>query len=186
MKIKKRYIVFMLLTCFLITLAGLKNSSAQNFTENEIKAAYIIKLSKFIRWPDNYLKGNIIILGIYGNDPFENILHKIIDLNPNQSENWLIEHYTSVQEIKDCNILYLNTENQEDINAILHLLSNKPIVTIGNNIPYFCERGGILNFIDKSGTANKFQMNNLSAKNKKIIIDSRLLAIAKLINSPGY
>jgi len=171
---------------FIIFLIGSSNVSAQKFSNAELKAAYIIKFTKFIKWPTNKVSKSNFVLGIYGNDPFENILNNILASSPEENENWLVTHYSKIEEIKGCDILYINTDNQNDINAILKKISHFGILTIGDNIPYFCERGGIINFNNNAAEKYIFQINKMSAINKGFIIDSRLLAIAKLINSPGY
>lgn len=181
MKIKSRiYIIF------IIFLIGSLSASAQKFSEAELKAAYIIKFTKFIKWPNNKVGKSNFVLGIYGSDPFENILNQILASSPEENENWLVTHYTKIDEIKGCDILYINTANQNDINTILKKISQTGILTIGDNIPYFCERGGIINFNNNAHNKYIFQINKTSAINKGFVIDSRLLAIAKLINSPGY
>ncbi|MCK5537529.1 MAG: YfiR family protein [Bacteroidales bacterium] len=158
--------------------------SAQKYTESQLKAGYIINFTKFVKWPDSLANQNFVF-GIYGDDIFGDVFQKMLEARYKSPNNWILTEYNSIKEIEYCHVLFINSNNQDEINEILKLLSGKPVLTIGNNIPYFCQRGGIINFISEPN-GKKFEINYISAKNKGFIIDSRLLAVAKLISASGY
>lgn len=153
----------------------------QDYTPDELKAGYIINFSKFIEWPQANADGPFIV-GIYGNDPFENFLGKMLETRKGAQRLWLIEHYNTVSELKYCHILFITEANEKELTDILKYTRGKGILTIGNTINGFCEKGGIINFTPKD-SPKRFQINQDEANKSKLKIDSRLLSLSDLIKT---
>jgi len=155
--------------------------AAQEYTQNELKAGYIINFSKFVEWPTEYNNGPFIV-GIYGPDPFEEFLGKMLETRKGAQRLWLIEHYNNISELKYCHILFITEAADKDLAEILKFSQDKAILTIGNSINGFCEKGGIINFTAKE-SAKRFQINQDSGLKVKLKIDSRLLSLSEIIKA---
>ncbi|MBI4645771.1 MAG: YfiR family protein [Bacteroidia bacterium] len=159
----------------------INNSFSQQYTEYEVKTAYIFNFSKFIEWPDSAMPGNDkpFIIGIFGDDRFTEIFPVVIADRQIKGKDWTIKVYKEPQEI-NCQILIITSAEKNIVNNLLSLLKNKPVLTIGDDIDNFCESGGIINFTLKH--ANKqFEINNEAALRANLIISSKLLTLAKIV-----
>jgi hypothetical protein len=167
----------------MIFLGGYTSVYAQKYTESEIKAGYIINFTKFIKWPNSANNQNFIF-GIYGDNIFKSDFQKLLESRYNAQNNWILTEYNKIENVEYCHVLFINTNNQEELEKILKAVANQPVLTIGNNIPFFCQKGGLINFIDEPN-GKKFEINYIAAKSKGFIIDSRLLGVAKITGTTG-
>lgn len=180
-KIRGNIIGFIIIIQFILL-----NSSAlysQQYSEYEVKAGYIYNFIKFVNWP-NYSFDNEyapFIIGIYGDDPFENILNEAFKDRTLYDRKWLLVHYSSPEEIKGCNLLFISNINKTELVKVLDVAKNSAILTIGDNIDEFCKMGGIINFT-KQNAKNRFEINNNAAQKVKLVISAKLLSLAKIIN----
>ena len=164
----------------LFTLTSVKG---QNYTEYEVKAAYIYNFTKFINWPSGSFDNSSspFVLGIYGKDPFGSILQRIIGNRKSNGRAWVIKYYSNPEQITNCNILFISNISPSKLNRVIQHVKLLPVLTVGDNLPEFCQHGGIINFTSKK-SPKRFEINNNAAKNKHISISSRLLMLAKVIS----
>ena len=175
-----RYIVVLLLLAF-ISLTS-KSVVSQQYTEYEVKAGYIYNFARFIAWPENCFSNNTspIVIGIYGNDRFGEIIRLTIRNSVVDGRSFVIKYYNNPTQIQQCHILFVSEINRSELIDLLKVIRKKPILTIGDNIEEFCQMGGIINFTPQYAK-NRFEINNTTAKNNDLIISSKLLSLAKII-----
>lgn len=173
------YIILTLLSVF-----GSLSIKAQQFTDYEIKAAYIFNFTKFVKWPDKAFDNDNspYVLGIYGNDPFGEIIKKIIGNRKTHGRKWVVKYYSKPEQIQQCHILFITNIQHSELKRIVGHVKRKPILTVGDEIDLFCEQGGIINFAKKN-TAKRFEINNTAAFNSEISISSKLLMLSKIISN---
>ncbi len=176
---KKKYKLFLVIGVLLVTL--IKNSSGQ-YSEYEIKAAYIFNFAKFIEWPqsDNSPK-DTIVLGIYKNDPYGIILEKTMIGRKANGKAWKILRINRISEVDNCHILFFSDIGKYELGIILDRVKSKHILCIGDEIDGFCEIGGIVNFTPQF-SQNQFEINNKVANQQGIIINPKLLKLAKIVS----
>jgi len=160
------------------------SAKAQQFTEYEVKAAYIFNFTKFIKWPASSFDNSTspYVLGIYGNDPFGSVIKKIIGTRQSNDRKWIVKYYSRPEQIKQCHILFITDINQSELRSLIMHLENKPILTVGDEIDKFCQQGGIINFTPKK-SPKRFEINNKAAKNARLSISSKLLMLSKIITT---
>lgn len=156
------------------------NAQAQ-YSEYEVKAAYIFNFAKFIEWPEKYI-GDTINLCIYKNDPFGIILEKTMIGRKANNRAWKISRVNNISEIGNCHILLISDIKQHEIMQLLKSIERKPIVTIGDEISNFCYIGGIFNFMPQF-SKHQFEINKDAADNIDIKISPKLLLLAKIIST---
>ena len=177
MKLKPTYKLVLLL---LISLAGIKNGICQ-YSEYEIKAAYIFNFAKFLDWPATNPNKDTIILAIYNNDPFGIVLEKTMVGRKANGKDWKIIRTNNKKELEKCNIVFFSDIEKSELLKILEQLKNKPLITIGDEIIDFCEIGGTINFTPQF-SEYQFEINNEVAKSHRIIISPKLLLLAKIVS----
>lgn len=168
----------------LLFALGTPKTNAQQFTEYEVKAAYIFNFTKFIKWPDKAFDNNSspYVLGIYGNDPFGDILKNIILNRESQDRKWVVKYYSKPEQIQKCHILFISNIQNSELKHIIDHVKTKPILTVGDEISLFCEQGGIINF-SSGNTPKRFEINNTAASHAQLNISSKLLMLSKIISN---
>lgn len=151
------------------------------YTEYEVKAAYIFNFAKFIDWEQPQNK-DTLILGIYKNDPFGMIIDKTMQGRKANNKAWRIKRINHPDQAFDCDILFFSDVSRYETFNILEKLKGKPILTIGDEMEDFCENGGVINFTPQL-SEHQFEINNEMAKTCGINISPKLLVLAKIISS---
>ncbi|MDW8286548.1 MAG: YfiR family protein [Flammeovirgaceae bacterium] len=155
------------------------------YSEYEIKGTMIFNFAKFITWPEKVFdKDNKIVLGILGDDPFGEIIDNIVKGRMVKGKSWEVRRGKTVDELRSCHIIFIGKGNEESIATILEEIYSKrqraSVLTIGDNIPNFCELGGMINF--KQGSY-MFSINANAMTNASLLIDVNLLKFAdEIIN----
>ncbi|MCX7954222.1 MAG: YfiR family protein [Bacteroidales bacterium] len=167
--------------CFLISNYTIKS---QVFTEYELKSAYLINFLKFIEFPSYSAQAmsDTFFIGIYNGDEFYNALLEISKNRTINNKQLKIVNITNITEerLKKYHIIFIAYENKNKLLQIIETFSNSHTLIIGNNIKNFCELGGTINFTPQYST-KRFEINITSAQKKGIIISSKLLKLAKII-----
>ncbi len=178
MKSRSTYILI------LIFVFGAFAGKAQQFTEYEVKAAYIFNFTKFIDWPEASFDNSAspYVLGIYGNDPFGDIIKKIIGNRQSNRRKWVVKYYNRPEQIKKCHVLFITDVKNSEVNQLLESIKDKPILSVGDEVNQFCEQGGIINFTQKN-SSKRFEINNKEAKKAGLSISSKLLMLSKIITT---
>lgn len=171
------YTVFLFLVILLPKLLN-----AQKFTEYEVKAGYIYNFVRFVEWPKGTFTNETspIVIGIYGNDRFGEIIRRTIRNSTIEGRTFIIKYYNKPTQIQQCHILFVSDITKSETIELLKVVKKKPILTVGDNIQEFCQLGGIINFTPQY-SRNRFEINNTTAKNNELIISSKLLTLAKIV-----
>lgn len=154
----------------------------QQYTEYELKAAYLYNFGKFVQWPEQTFKNKTdpFIIGVYGTNPFGEILKQLIQDKTLQNRTVIIINITNLQDVATCHILFISKINKLELNQILQVLTNKPILTVGDNIDEFCQSGGVINFTGQH-SQKRFEINNKASARVQLIISSKLLALSRIV-----
>ena len=172
-----KWVAFLML--FILYLASPQKAQAQ-FTEYEIKAALCFNFAKYIDWPERMFSknGNKIILSIYGSDPFEEVIDKLMRGRSVKGKYYIeVRRATSLRDLKGSHIIFISRSERNNIGKVLNYIegfSGTSVLTIGDNIEGFCQAGGILNLLDDY----TFQINVVAANNAELLIDNKLINIA--------
>ena len=174
---------YLLIISFLFSFSTI--SYSQQYTEYEVKAAYIFNFAKFVQWPKTTfsLSNPPFVVGIYGEDPFGLILVKFFEGRTIKGRKLAIEHYYKPEDINNCDVLFISksVSGRIELTNVINVVQEKSILTIGDNIQEFCKSGGMINFT-KQYAKHRFEINNNAAKKADLTIRSKLLSLAKIIN----
>ncbi len=182
MKFKTLHINFIkLISCAFVIILSINDTFSQKYTEYEVKAVFIINFGKFVQWPESTKKSDtVFIFGIYGTNPFGEIFNnpsfKKVKIN---NKSYTVKYFYDLKHV-DCDMLFVSGIEKYEMIQLLSYTYNKPILTIGDNIDDFCEKGGMINFTEK-GYRFRFEINNDAALQANIKISSKLLNLAKII-----
>lgn len=154
--------------------------------EYYVKTAYIFNFLKFIQLPvinqEQAISTGTLTIGCFNKNAYDalmNIKGKSI-VNPESTKIIDVIYLTSDFEInpdfQKCNVLFITSDQKNNLKKILTLIGNKTILTFGE-FDDFLHEGGIINFVTVNKNI-KFEVNIGSAKDANIEIRSQLLKMA--------
>jgi len=153
----------------------------------KLKAGFIEKFSRFITWPHEsgiHDTSKPFIITVLGDNPFEGELQKmfIIDKIKIRHKNVEIKYINDPAEIGECQILFVPECENEILMNILSTVRDKPILLISDT-PGYAEKGTHINFYINEDGGLHFEINKHRGTESKVKISSKLLKIAKIVDS---
>jgi hypothetical protein len=181
MRYKKSLIAQLIPVCLVLVVCLLLGTASysQKFSENEVRAAFIFKLAKFIRWPD---PTRLTFCSISESSDGDDILvsDAFESLNKSKENQFTVIKNISISKAKECSILYIDNSSANNLKDIFAQISGKPIITI-SSIKSFSHRGGMFGFITDNDGRIKIELNKYVAEANNISIAPSLLEIIKIV-----
>lgn len=168
------YLIFIALT------VSISPIFAQTAKEYEIKSVLLEKISRFIKWPENSNGDNRnlpFVIGVLGKDPFEAKLDRIFSTHPIQGRQVQIKYYSTLQEIKPCNILFISGSEKTRISEIIKYFNAKPVLLVGDT-KGFLESGVHVFFYINNSNELRFKINVDALRRSNLTANSFLLDYA--------
>ena len=163
----KRYIFILLLS---VTLLSAYQS------QEELRSVIVGKVAKYISWPRSQRQSFVITLLNGHNFELFKRIYKDKTINNKPVE---IHYIENIKELQATDILYIATQNSQNLLEILQQVPKKGVLTV-SSIRGFVQKGGILQIYFSSQKA-RLKINLHVAKQEHLEIKSSLLRIADVI-----
>lgn len=164
-----------------LTLTTAQFAKAQTAAEYQVKAVFLFNFTRFVDWPSTSFEAvnSPFVIGILGNDPFGTYIDETVNGENAGQHPIVIRRYKTTKDIDNCQILFINPDDAEQIKPILSELKEKNILTVSdaNN---FAALGGIIGFFMENNKI-RMQINTDAAKAASLSISSKLLSVAKIL-----
>ncbi len=153
---------------------------AQN-EEYTIKAVYIEKITRFVTWPDSLIakKTEPVIFAIYGHSEMTEVAEQLYQNYKIKGKEVKIKIINDLNEINSADILFISKTSDDEVERILEILDNKPILTIGDTKKY-AKKGVMINFVILDDRI-KFEINKTSVDKALLHFNHLLLKQAEKI-----
>jgi len=156
-------------------------AGAQPPAEYEVKAAFIYNFAKYIAWPAPDA-GRPLVVGVIGKDPFGRVLDDAMRGRTVQNRKIVVRRFTRVDDVANCDILFVASSETRNLPRILSTLRNAPVVTIGD-MDQFAERGGMIN-LTMNRDRVQFEINVDALTRAGLKAGSPLLRLARIVKEP--
>lgn len=176
--IRHRLILYYVFFILLPVHATAASSEIQSARALEIQAAFLIKFSSYVKWPDDAFSGpeDPIIVGIVGRDPFGSSVDKIARSMKANGRNVEVRRYINPASLTKCHILFVPSSEKENMPEIKAAMSRYFVLLVGN-FPGFLEQTGIINFV-MVGNKIRFNISKRNYRKAGLSISSKLLSVA--------
>ena len=166
-----------ILLSFLLIMIFFNFSQAQ---KEKYQSLFIYNFTKYIKWPDSYNSGKFVI-GVIGNSEIAEAIKSMVASKKKAGNGAVLEvkTYASVDEIDDCNILFISENAIKDFQQIDEETTTKPILIV-TDAPGMAKQGSVINFIEKNGKIN-FELNESNASSRGLVVSRSLASLAILI-----
>ncbi len=121
------------------------------------------------------------VIGVLGEDPFGPYLEATVKGEKVNNRPLEIQRYRRVEDIKDCQILFISRSEAARLKQILAALKTRPILTVGD-AGDFAQAGGMIQFATEQNKT-RLRINVEAAKAAGLSINSKLLRSAEIVNS---
>lgn len=146
--------------------------------EYEVRAAFLVTISKYTQWPDRALPqaAGDFVVGVLGEDPFGAALEAI------QGERVLgrkvvVVRFRGVADIRACQVLYFPKGQERHFPALRERLALQAVLTVGET-PRFLELGGAL-FLFSEAERLRFIVDQRALDQAHLSMDAKALNLAK-------
>ena len=176
-----RRLVFGAWSFVLTLLLFCPSARAQTSGQYQVKAVFLFHFAQFVEWPPEAFaeKNSPLVIGVLGSDPFSNILDETVRDEEVRGHRLVVERYRTVEQIKNCHILYIGQSEARRLEQDLAQLKKKPVLTV-SDIEAAPERGVMIRFEAKR-TRIGFAINREAAKSANLTISSKLLQAADIV-----
>lgn len=172
---KRWFVLFTMLT-------GCVVLSAQPGTapQYQVKAVFLYNFTQFVEWPASaFADVNApFVIGVLGENVFGNYLDETVRNEKINGRPLIVMHYTDPAEIKNCQILFINSKEASKADLPLSSLKDRGILTV-SDADYFVSRGGIVAFFNENNKI-RFRINLEAAKEANLKFSSKLLRVAQI------
>jgi len=149
----------------------------------DVKAVFLYNFARFARWPEGTLGPpsaplRIGVLDVSGlHDAFARLEGKTAGGRP-----VVFAHCRTVDALRQCAIVYLNSPDELPVKRALASLSGHPVLTVGNG-PAFLRWGGVLAFTKRADRI-RLAANPAAAEKAGIGLSARLLQVCEIYAPP--
>lgn len=160
--------------------------SFQSFSQANVyvlKAVYLEKFSRFVTWPESSSMNNPgkpFIISVIGKTPLVDNLEQIYAVQKINNKKVLIKHISNLYEIENSHILVIAESEKKNLQNILSLTKNLPILTISETAG-FADKGVLINFYEENNKL-RFEINEAAVLQSPLQISFYLLNSAKIVN----
>lgn len=150
--------------------------------EYTLKAVYLERITRFLKWPDHSEEwaDDAFVIGVLGENPFGERLKEILSERTIKNRQTKVRSFSGLTEISQCHLLYISPTASAELSAVLEVTRKRPILTVGDTTG-FAEKGVLVNlFVEKDKL--RFEINERGFHDAGILIDSLLLKVAKIVD----
>lgn len=151
--------------------------------EYQLKAAFLFNFMQFVQWPAAAFAGGAspMVIAVLGEDPFGEQLDELVRGEKIRGRPIVVRRHARIEDVGQCQLLYINESNQRKLKAILAQLAQQPILTV-SDAPDFTRHGGMINFVTQDNRV-RLLINVNAATAAQLTLSSKLLRPAQIITA---
>jgi hypothetical protein len=135
---------------------------------------------QFVEWPSDAFPASDspLVIAVMNPNPFGDVIDELVAGKTAGGRPIIVRHCDTPEEIQGCQALFVPAARIADLDAIMHKISDKPVLSVGET-DAFPWAGGILKFyIDENKI--RFEVNVDATARARLQISSRLMKLATI------
>ncbi|MBI2432113.1 MAG: YfiR family protein [Candidatus Hydrogenedentes bacterium] len=158
---------------------------AEQYSEYEVKAAFLIKFTKFVDWPEKKPDPNSaeagnkrpFLIGVLGEDHFQGALDKLAEAGTVDDRPMQVKRAAEVDPLLECQMLFISASEEEHLEDILKATKGRGILTVSDAKNFF-DYGGMIQLMLEENRI-QFRIDDDAAEAEGLKLSSQLLQLAK-------
>jgi len=169
------YLVLFLACC--AVRSGPARADTTQFTETQVKAAYLFNFAKFVEWPASSFPpvGAPLVIVIIGKVPVGDV-YNALNGRSAKGRRVQVRQVTRIEEIGACQILFIANSERGRLREILKSVPALGVLTV-SDIRNFSNLGGMIGLVTR-GEKVQFEINIGSAGRAGLKLSSQMLKLA--------
>lgn len=155
-----------------------------------VRAVMLFNFVRFTDWPESAMgRNDPYVIGVAGDRTLEDELFKLAERQTIRDRRVRVVRVNSLRSLSGCHALYVGPAVRLDeagapgVDELLREIGNRPVLTVSDS-PTFLAQGGIINvFVGDEGRL-RFEIAPKHATNAGLVLSSRLLALARIVDAP--
>lgn len=166
---------------FLLLFGWVAPANAQDVTEVTLKGAFLFNFARFTEWPADSLPAQSTVSAcVLGDRAVGDAFARQVNGKQIGGRTVTVTIVDSSSPLPACHLVYLSGISRTRLGEIVSNLREAPVLTV-SDAEEFTKRGGIIQFFVESGKM-RFRINARSAKRARLMLSSRLLALAEVVD----
>jgi hypothetical protein len=145
----------------------------------KFKALFMYNFTKYIEWPATVRQGDFVI-GILGSSPMAKELEIIAGKQKVGSQNIMVKTFNSINEIDNCQILYVPPTKSSSIAQIIEKLAGKSVLVVTDK-EGLATQGACINYV-QDGDRIKYELNRKNIEKRGMVVNSALVTLGIAVN----
>ncbi len=162
----------------------LQSAHGAKFSEDQVKAVYLINFAEFIRWPDNAFSEHpkqFHFCALQIETPVISMLKKVIVNESSRGRKFIFRQINNQEELKYCQIIYFHNSDQSRFIDSLPLLEKNSILTVSDD-KAFIKNGGMIAII-RSHKRLRPTINVKRLEKTGLKASAKLLELANIVEN---
>jgi hypothetical protein len=176
--------LLLLALCLVQTPLGAQDDEEMSASrENQIKAAYLYQLGRYVDWPAKSFANSKspFVIGVMAHDPVVPILEQIARLKKIQDRPIQIRRFSSAAGIRACHLLYLPASlAADDLTEVIRKTARPGVLLMGDS-DGFLDKGGTMQFVVEDNRI-RVVISRKAAKRAGLTISAKLLQVARVVD----
>jgi hypothetical protein len=177
----------LLLALFCLPASRLSAELPKTVDEYELKGAFLFKLAKFVRWPDQKFEQPTapLVIGVRGMEAWDRFSRLLRDKTLDDHKI-IVRAVDRPEDVRACHIVFLSRSIEGPLEPWTEAASDTATLTVGES-PQFLEQGGMIRFSVDSGEL-RLEINERRTRRAGVCIMANALStlvskgIAKIKN----
>lgn len=163
--------------------SNINQAWSRSVEKQAVLAVLTLNVARFTSWPEQTFNNAepFLNLCVFGDNvvqqSFENIDNKVIN-----KKTIHIINISRLRNLNQCQLLYISELDRNRLIPLLKELESQPILTVGENMD-FLQAGGMVG-LEKINGKIQLTINLPIAKQSELVISSRLLKLANIVDFP--
>jgi hypothetical protein len=153
----------------------------RSFAPSALKAAMIQKITAFVRWPGG--GSEPFVLAVLGDADLSARLRFVFDGQRVAGRPVKVLDLAGGTGLPVCDALFIGARFADTLENLLHSLTGKPVLTLGDT-PGFAQRGVAVNLFVDASRRVRFEVNRASMEGAGLKPSFQLLSFATLVSAP--
>ena len=152
-------------------------------TEQEVKAALIFNITRFVVWPAEAFGSASapLVVAILGQDDVGDVLETMLLRKSVNGHPFEVRRVATVEEARKSHVVYVATSEKRRTEAILKTLRGATTLTVAD-IDHFAEHGGHVNLVLADQRVRVY-VNPTSVEEAHLSISAKLLSLAQIVGA---
>jgi hypothetical protein len=137
--------------CLFLLPTTIQSVHGAKFTEDQIKAVYLVNFAEFIRWPDSAFSDHPTAFhycALNEESAIIRILKKAINGETAGGRELVLRYVNTQEDLTGCQLLFFQAGEQAKLMQLFPELNGENILTVGDTED-FVERGGMIGITRK-------------------------------------